>query len=68
VPAFIAIIIPQIKTKSSILCVAVAAGLSLILSNLPHQSGFIIAAISAIIVTLLFEHFFPVGANQMDNS
>ena len=68
VPAFIAIIIPQIKTKSSILCVAVAAGLSLVLSSLPHQSGFIIAAISAIIVTLLFDHFFPAGANQKDNS
>jgi len=39
VPAFIAIITPQIKTKSSILCVAVAAGLSLVFVNLPHQSG-----------------------------
>ena len=59
VPAFIAIITPQIKTKSSILCVAVAAGLSLFFVNLPHQSGFIIAAVSAIILTVLFEIFFP---------
>jgi predicted branched-subunit amino acid permease len=59
VPAFIAIITPQIKTKSSILCVAVAAGLSLVFVNLPHQSGFIIAAVSAIILTVLFEIFFP---------
>ena len=59
VPAFIAIITPQIKTKSSILCVAVAAGLSLVFVNLPHQSGFIIAAVSAIIITVLFEIFFP---------
>ena len=58
VPAFIAIITPQIKTKSSILCVAVAAGLSLVFVNLPHQSGFIIAAVSAIILTVLFEIFF----------
>ena len=58
VPAFIAIIIPQIKTKSSLLCVAVAAGLSLIFANLPHQSGFIIAAVLAIIITVLFENFF----------
>ena len=58
VPAFIAIIIPQIKTQSSILCVTVAAGLSLIFANLPHQSGFIIAAVLAIIITVLFESFF----------
>jgi predicted branched-subunit amino acid permease len=59
VPAFIAIITPQIKTNSSILCVTVAAGLSLVFVNLPHQSGFIIAAVSAIILTVLFEIFFP---------
>ena len=59
VPAFIAIITPQIKTKSSILCVAVAAVLSLVFVNLPHQSGFIIAAVSAIILTVLLEIFFP---------
>ena len=58
VPAFIAIITPQIKTNSSILCVTVAAGLSLVFVNLPHQSGFIIAAVSAIILTVLFEIFF----------
>jgi len=58
VPAFIAIIIPQIKTQSSILCVTLAAGLSLIFANLPHQSGFIIAAVLAIIITVLFENFF----------
>jgi 4-azaleucine resistance transporter AzlC len=58
VPAFIAIIIPQIKTQSSILCVTLAAGLSLIFANLPHQSGFMIAAVLAIIITVLFESFF----------
>ena len=54
VPAFIAIIFPQIKTKSSFLCMLVAAGLSLVLSSLPYQAGFIISAILAILVTIFF--------------
>jgi len=68
VPAFIAIIIPQIKTKSSILCVTMAAVLSLVFANLPNQSGFIIAAVSAIIITVLFENLFPESSRVMDNS
>jgi 4-azaleucine resistance transporter AzlC len=58
VPAFIAIIFPQIKTKSSLLCVLVAAVLSLVLSSLPYKVGFITSAILAIIVTIFFEYLF----------
>ena len=67
VPAFIAIIVPQIKTRSSFLCAIVSAGLSLVLSSLPYQSGFIVAAISAIIVTILFEHYYSSSSTQLDN-
>ena len=57
VPALIAIIVPQIKTKSSILCSLSAAFLSVMLSDLPHQSGLIISAVIAITVTILYEYF-----------
>ena len=68
VPAFIAIIFPQIKTKSSFLCMLVAAGLSLVLSSLPYQAGFIISAILAILVTIFFEYLFPAHHNQNDSA
>ena len=66
VPAFIAIIFPQIKTKSSLLCVVVASVLSLVLSSLPYQAGFIISAILAIIITIYFEYIFVVARNQIN--
>ena len=64
VPAFIAIIFPQIKTKSSLFCVVIAAVLSLVLSSLPYQAGFIISAILAITLTIFFEYIFPVAPKQ----
>ena len=65
VPALIAIIVPQIKTKSSILCSLSAAFLSVMLSDLPHQSGLIISAVIAITVTILYEYFASNSSNPV---
>ena len=55
VPAFIAIIVPQLKTIGSLICAVSAVGTSVLLINLPNQIGLIVAAIVAIVVTLIFE-------------
>ena len=68
VPAFIAIIFPQIKTKSSLLCVIVSAVLSIFLSSLPYQFGFIISAILAIIAAIIFEYLFAPNLRQTNGS
>jgi predicted branched-subunit amino acid permease len=65
VPAFIAIIIPQMKTYNSIACGVIAAGLSLLFYNSPYQSGLIIASIVAITVTILFEHLYVIISNRL---
>ena len=57
VPAFIAIIVPQLRTIGSLICAISAIGVSLLLVDLPNQIGLILAALVAIIVTLIFEKF-----------
>jgi len=42
----------------------IAAVLSLVLSSLPYQAGFIISAILAITLTIFFEYIFPVAPKQ----
>ena len=55
VPAFLAIITSQINNSSGILCALAAMGISILLYELPHQLGLMVAAITAIALTLLFE-------------
>ena len=57
VPAFLAIIVPQIRSISSAICGVVAAGGSLLFVDLPHQIGLMLAAIVAIFITLVVERF-----------
>ena len=56
VPAFIAIIVPQIRSKGSAICGVSALGISQLLTDLPHQIGLIVAATAAIIATLVYEY------------
>ena len=59
VPAFIAIIVPQMKNFSSVFCGLSAIGMSVLLSGLPNQIGLILAALAAIFMTLIFEYLKP---------
>jgi 4-azaleucine resistance transporter AzlC len=65
VPAFISIIVPQIKTSYSIICAVMAASFALIFINLPYQSGIIIAAILAITATMLLEYLYVIISNRV---
>lgn len=55
VPAFIAIIVPQVCDRGTILCAVSATGISVFLADLPNQLGLISAAVCAIILTLFYE-------------
>ena len=66
VPAFLAIIVPQIKNKNSLICCITATGLSILFIDLPHQLGLIIATLSAIFATLLIEYLTQVSKHKKE--
>ncbi len=57
VPAFLAIIASHVNTVSSTFCALSAMGISVLLFELPHQLGLVLAGVTAIVLTLLFEKF-----------
>ncbi|MBL94592.1 MAG: branched-chain amino acid ABC transporter permease [Magnetovibrio sp.] len=55
VPAFLAIITSHVNSVSSTFCALSAMGISVLLFELPHQLGLMVAGVTAIVLTLLFE-------------
>ena len=57
VPAFLAIVVPQMNKLISINCGIVSLVLSLFMTEFPYQSGFIISALLGIVIALIFDCF-----------
>mgnify|MGYP001160025360 FL=1 len=58
VPAFIAIIIPQIKGSTAIMCAIFSICLSLLLDSMPHKLGIIMSSVLAIVASIGVEKLF----------
>ncbi len=55
VVTFIGIMVPEVKTRPSLLAVLVAGGTALLAQDLPHQAGLLLAALLGILAGVLAE-------------
>lgn len=55
VVTFIGIVVPEIKTRPTLLAVLVAGGTALLANDLPHQAGLLLAALLGILAGMLAE-------------
>ena len=55
VVTFIGILVPEVKTRPSLLAVLVAGGTALVAQGLPHQAGLLLAALLGILAGVLAE-------------